>query len=147
MDRVKLVYELFTKVSKNYITPAYDYEPPVVDKMADFATTFGANAASLAEKLSGTQLSGSNTKIAQQEVPPSLSHAFAKAAFQSSELVGAEEPFGAALKKFAVTQEKMGEARLVQDQNAAQKFHYPFLALLDGRIGDSMVCVFPSNSY
>ncbi len=136
---MKLVHELFLKVAKNYITPAYDYEPPVVDKMADFATNFGANAASLAEKLSGTQLSG-NSKTTQQEVPPSLSHAFAKAGFQSSELIGQEEPFGAALKKFAVAQEKMGEARLVQDVDAASKFYFPLLASIDGRIADSMVC-------
>ncbi|KAJ3303145.1 hypothetical protein HDV03_004133 [Kappamyces sp. JEL0829] len=135
VDRIKLVHELFLKVAKNYITPAYDYEPPALDKMADFATSIGSNAASLAERLSGTQLGGS--KVTQQEVPPSLSHAFAKAAFQSAELVGLEEPFGAALKKFAVTQEKMGGFRLQQDQDAAAKFYYPFLKAMDGRIGES----------
>ena len=129
---------LFLKVSKNYITPAYDYEPPALDKMADFATNIGANAASLAEKLAGGNLGGS-AKTTLQEVPPSLSHAFAKAAFQSAELVGVEEPFGAALKKFAVTQEKMGEARLLQDQNAAAKFYYPFSRNFDGKISESMV--------
>jgi carboxylesterase type B len=133
-----LVYELFLKVSKNYITPAYDYEPPALDKMADFATNLGANAASLAEKLSGTNLGG-GAKATLQEVPPSLSHSFAKAAFQSAELLGQEEPFGAALKKFAATQEKMGESRLLQDQNAAAKFYYPFSRTMDGKIGESMV--------
>ncbi len=41
MDRIKLVHELFLKVAKNYITPAYDYEPPALEKMADFATSIG----------------------------------------------------------------------------------------------------------
>ncbi len=129
---------MFLKVSKNYITPAYDYEPPALDKMADFATNLGANAASLAEKLAGTNLGG-GAKATLQEVPPSLSHSFAKAAFQSAELIGQEEPFGVALKKFAATQEKMGESRLLQDQNAAAKFYYPFSRTMDGKIGESMV--------
>ena len=109
-ERIKLMHEEMVKVSRNYGLQAYDYEPAVVDKMAGFASSVGQNATSLAEKFSGTNLGASS--VTQQEIPPSLSHAFAKAGFQSAELIGVDEPFGAALKKFATTEERIGGFRV-----------------------------------
>jgi hypothetical protein len=136
VDRVKLMTEMFVRLSKNYTQHAYDYEAPVTEKLSDFATTMSQNAAHLAERLSGTQLGSKET---HQEVPPSFSHAYAKAAFQSAELISQDEPLGAALKKFATTQERIGNQRIQQDNDAVLKFHNPLTKTLDGRIGDAMV--------
>jgi hypothetical protein len=131
--------ELFLKISRNYTIHAYDYEPPVTEKLNDFASVVSASASSFAERLSGTQQATS--KATQQEIPPSLSHAYAKASFQSTQLISPEVPLGAALQKFAGAQEKIGNARLQQDNDAILKFHNPFLKAIDGRIAEAMVLV------
>ncbi|KAJ3313944.1 hypothetical protein HDV04_001250 [Boothiomyces sp. JEL0838] len=137
VDRVKLVNELLLKVGKNYSTPNYDYVPPLNDKLSDFASVVTANATSLTQKLSGSTENVSSAPT-HQETPPSLSHAFAKSAFQSAELIGADEPLGAALKKFAATEERMGNARLQQDQDAVRRFCVPLVNDLDTVIGDAL---------
>lgn len=135
VERIKLVHELLLKIGANYITSAYDYEAPVVDKLTDFVSSVGGNAATLASRYSG-QTMGST--ITHQEIPPSLSHAFAKAAFQSVDLLENAEPLSLALKKFATTEERMGNFRIQQDQDANSKFYAPLLKTLNTKIADSM---------
>ena len=102
---------MFLKVSRNYTLGPYDYEPDLTDRATDFASMVSTNATSLAGRLSGAAVpSGSQST----ETPPSLSHAFAKTAYNSATLVGEQEPFSAALKKFAGAQERMGNFRLQQ---------------------------------
>lgn len=130
VERVRIVHEGFLKVSKNYITPgmrgsyslAYDYQQPALDKISFFASSVGSQAAELAGtfssdagRVSGVASPSHSAMTPQSEglvltnlVPPSLSHAFAKVAFQSADLVGQEDPFGAALKKFGNTMERVG---------------------------------------
>ncbi|KAI8895038.1 hypothetical protein BC833DRAFT_602662 [Globomyces pollinis-pini] len=137
VDRLKIVHEQFLKVAKNYTTTAYDYNPGTVDKLSDFASSVSATTLSLADKLAGTTLQD-GSKAGHAEVPPSLSHAFAKAGFQGSELVGIDEPLGSALKKFAMTEERIGNARVQQDQDAVRKFYTPFNESVESLIADAM---------
>ena len=136
VDKVKAVHDMFLKVSRNYTLHAYDYEPALNEKVIDFANTVTTNATSLAEKLSGSQI-GSQSKAVAMETPPSLSHAFAKAAYLSADIVGENEPYGAALKKFASAHERAGNARLQQDADAASQFHNPMLATMNYKIGEA----------
>jgi hypothetical protein len=129
--------EMFVRLSRNYTQHGYDYEAPVTEKLTDLASVVSQNATHLAERLSGAQLGGS--KETQQEVPPSFSHAYAKVAFQSSGLISQDEPLGSALKKFATTQERIGNFRIQQDSDAVLKFYNPMVKCLDGRIVEAMV--------
>lgn len=135
MDKVKLVYENFLKVSKNYTLHAYDYEPELNEKVFDFANTVTSNASTFAERISGQQLL---PKAQSQEIPPSLSHAFAKAAYESANDVDPKEPLEAALKKFALAQERMGNARLRQDDDVKVKFYNPLVSSLTNKIGEAL---------
>jgi hypothetical protein len=90
VDNVKLIHELFLKVSRNYTYPAYDYEADMGEKITDLATVGFANAFNLASKFAGNQ---QQKEQVISDTPPSLSHAFAKAAYQSAELVENDEPF------------------------------------------------------
>jgi len=60
--------------------------------------------------------------------PKTFSHAIARASLASSaalrgvEKSGTEDPLAAALEKYAITEEKVGEARLAQDASIQAKF-------------------------
>nr|KAJ3423039.1 hypothetical protein HK105_003865 [Polyrhizophydium stewartii] len=139
VDKIKAAHEQLLKVSRNYTLPAYDYEPALNDKVVDFANTVSSGATSLADKLSGGQIAqGSASRPVSQETPPSLSHAFAKAALQAAESVNPEEPLAAALKKFANAEERAGNMRVKQDSDAVAKFHNPLLKTLNQKIADAM---------
>ena len=142
MERATLIHQLLLKVSRNYTLPHYDYEPALKDTVFDFATTVGDRASDLADRVvsaTGNTASRSSSSQGQPETAPSLSHAFAKAALTSSELLGPEEPLGAAFKKFSLAQERVGRARISQDQDAVAKFHQPLLTGLETTIGQANV--------
>ena len=46
---------------------------------------------------------------------------------------------GIGLKKFAETQEKLGEFKVTHDNNAVLKMHAPFVNIMDTIIADSTV--------
>ncbi|EGF80502.1 hypothetical protein BATDEDRAFT_35140 [Batrachochytrium dendrobatidis JAM81] len=140
VDKVKMLYESFLKVSRNYTLPAYDYEPALNDKVLDFANTFSSNATSLAGQLSGGQLGAAPgaRQTPQPETPTSLSHAFAKAAYQGAELVHPEEPLAAALKKFGAAEERAGNMRIKQDQDATAKFHNPLMQKMNLKMAEAI---------
>ncbi|KAH6559933.1 hypothetical protein BASA50_009023 [Batrachochytrium salamandrivorans] len=142
VDKIKSLYELLLKVSRNYTLPAYDYEPALNDKVLDFANTVSSGATSLASNLSGGQMGTSTAAYSrgasQQETPSSLSHAFAKAAYQGADLVHPEEPLAVALKKFGAAEERAGNMRIKQDQDAVSKFHNPLMEKLNVKIADAM---------
>ena len=139
------IHQLFLKVARNYTLPHYDFEPPLKDTVFDFATTVGDKATVFADRMvaaTGSASAAAQDRRASQtplETASSLSHAFSRAASQSAELLSPEDPFAAALKKFAAAEEKMGNFRLVQDQEATAKFYQPFLNSLNVTIADANV--------
>ena len=122
--------------------PHYDHEPLLKDTVFDFATNVGDKASVFADKMVATA-GGSATPLGRnqtaQETAPSLAHAFARAAFQSAELLSPEDPFGAALKRFGTAQERIGALRLSQDADAVAKFYQPLLNTLNEAVGNAQV--------
>ena len=55
--------------------------------------------------------------------PKTLSHALARAALAGSELLGTQDHFGSALAKYSVAEEKIGNARLGQDNQITSRFN------------------------
>lgn len=43
MDKIKLLHENFSKVSRTYTLPHNDYQPPVEESVMDFATSVQQN--------------------------------------------------------------------------------------------------------
>ena len=133
------------KLTKNYTIPAHDYDPPTSEKLSDLASTVSAEAALLGMRFSGGAAASKRASVVNH-VPPTFAHAYAKAAFQAADAVGTEEPFGytllikgIGLKKFAETQEKLGEYKVTHDNNAVLKIHAPFVNIMDTIIADAMV--------
>ncbi|KAJ3186525.1 hypothetical protein HDU85_007345 [Gaertneriomyces sp. JEL0708] len=141
VDKIRVMHENLLKVGRNYTLPHYDYEPGIKDTVFDFATTVGDRATSLAA--AGARAAGVDSPIprtsrARDEIPPSLSHAFARAAMLSAEELGTQEPLGAALVKFSNIEDKLGNARLKLDAAATNKFVDPYHRMLQETIANAM---------
>ncbi|KAI8815365.1 BAR domain-containing family protein [Cladochytrium replicatum] len=142
VDRVKVLHDNFLRVAKNYTYPHYDWDPPMTESVSDLwgnvterATALAATTAKAAGVAGPPQ---PTPRSAKDEIPRSLSHAFARAAVVSAEGLNPEEPLAAALRKFAAAHERVGDARLKQDADAVAKFYQPFLTTLNQTIGHAM---------
>ncbi|KAJ3104447.1 hypothetical protein HDU97_009232 [Phlyctochytrium planicorne] len=129
VDKIKALHESFLKVSVNYTKPHYDYEPGLGETAYNFATDLSDRVNSLA---------GAAPVATKEEIPRSLSHAFSKAASSNAEVIGTEEPLGAALRRFSTIHERVGNARLKLDNEATTKFHQPFTTTLNQTIAHAM---------
>lgn len=141
VDKIKLLHENFTKVSRTYTLPHNDYQPPVEESVMDFATSVQQNvraAAAAGAKAAGVANPLGPGGAAGSDVPRSLSHAFSRVASEGALCYGADEPMGAALRRFSQVQERVGNLHVQLDQDAVLKFHNPFLATLSITIGNAM---------
>ncbi|KAI8838079.1 hypothetical protein BC829DRAFT_41230 [Chytridium lagenaria] len=129
VDRIKGLHESLLKVSVNYTKSHYDYEPLLSETAYDFATNISDRV---------NTLTGAAPVVSKEEIPRSLSHAFAKAASGNAEAIGTEEPLGAALRRFSTIHERVGNARLKLDNDATAKFHQPFTTTLNQTIAHAM---------
>jgi hypothetical protein len=116
VDRIKALHESLLRVANNYTKPHYDYEPLLAESAYDFASSVSGRVQSLAAGLQATTgaapAAAGQAGAPKDEIPRSLSHAFAKAAVQGSEGLSPEEPTAAALKRFATVHDRIGNARL-----------------------------------
>lgn len=70
--------------------------------------------------------------------PKTLSHALARAALAGSELLGTQDHFGNALAKYAVAEEKIGNARLSQDNQIVSRFNSAMSTTVSSQIQFAM---------
>lgn len=132
VDRVKLVYESFLRVTQTFTKPQNDYSMPVQDSVVDFGRKLGDRMSEIAQTVGeATKLtnpgSGSAAHVKSDAPPATLGHALAKASRESAELVGLDEPLGAALKRFSQAMTIVGDQKLRMDAEIVQKFHDPIL--------------------
>ncbi|KAJ1547510.1 hypothetical protein HK405_005666 [Cladochytrium tenue] len=145
VDRIRTLHEPLLKVSRNYTLPHYDYEPLLSESAKDFASTLSDRVQSLVQSAQAAAGSAavptSPTSAAAgsaEEIPRSLSHAFARAASTNADALGPEDPLGAALRRFAAAHDRVGAARLHLDADATAKFHQPFCTTLNQLIAHTM---------
>jgi hypothetical protein len=70
--------------------------------------------------------------------PKTLSHALARASLAGSELLGTQDHFGAALAKYSSTEEKIGNARLAQDNQITSRFNSAMSTTVNSHISFAM---------
>ena len=74
-----------------------------------------------------------------KKIPPkTLSHALARASFAGSELLGTQDHFGAALSKYSAAEEKIGNARLSQDNQITSRFNSAMSTTVNSHISFAM---------
>ncbi|SPO32529.1 related to BAR domain protein [Ustilago trichophora] len=152
VDALKNVHTGLIKVAKVYETESYDYPTQLQESITQLSATVGHSVTSWAASATrGTNLPKVSPTARPQKVNKTLHHALSRAAASGALQLGADpsnlsglpnldtatapgsEPapkddskLGEALQKFAIAEDRLGNARLTQDDQITQGFNVPF---------------------
>lgn len=113
-----------------YTNEAYDYPPNLRESFNDLGRTITEKVQLLSVASSPAEASAALTAPSQgKPQPKTFNHAIARASLASSQLIQQnntgstdDDPFAASLEKYALAQEKIGNARLAQDAQIQSRF-------------------------
>lgn len=123
VDALRSTHQKLLAVTQQYSKEAYDYPTNLRESGAELITSITQRANDLATASSTAEAQAAVTRPGPKGVPKTLSHALGRAALSSAESLGAADPLGSALGKFAIASEKIGEARLAQDSAINSHFN------------------------
>jgi len=117
--------------SNQYSNEAYDYPPNIRESFTDLGRSISEKVTLLSHAASPAEATAALTAApATKPQPKTLNHAIARASLAGSQLLQHAAPVGegnldglaAALEKYALAEEKVGEARLAQDHQIQSRF-------------------------
>jgi hypothetical protein len=115
--------------SSQYTNEAYDYPSNLRESFNDLGRTVSEKVTLLGQAGSPAEAAAAMTAPPQAKPQPkTFNHALARAALASSHTLNTvehgsqEDPLASALEKFAIAEEKVGEARLAQDSAVQARF-------------------------
>ncbi|SCU78348.1 LAFA_0A06172g1_1 [Lachancea sp. 'fantastica'] len=128
IDRIRLVYENFLKVTQVYENESYDYPNNVRDSVNEFSAVVGSKLHDLSRVTSTGEAQSVLISPGPHRDPKTLNYALSKVALTSSEYlnksVGSEEPdLSSKLLAYSDVQAKIAQARLQQDTLIQTKFN------------------------
>ncbi|KIW05975.1 hypothetical protein, variant [Verruconis gallopava] len=122
VDALKQVHQKMLQVTSQYTNEAYDYPSNLRESFNDLGRTVSEKVTLLGQASSPAEAAAAMTAPPQAKPQPkTFNHAMARAALSASHTLnsaphdGQEDPLATALEKFAIAEEKIGEARLAQD--------------------------------
>ncbi|KAF6224849.1 hypothetical protein HO133_010043 [Letharia lupina] len=131
VDALKQVHQKLLQVTSQYSNEAYDYPPNIRESFNDLGRTITdkVNLLSHAKSPAEAQAAFTAPPSAKPQ-PKTFPHAIARASLAGSQLLiqtnpsssSGEDPLATALERYALASEKVGEARLAQDQQIQQRF-------------------------
>jgi hypothetical protein len=115
---------------KQYQNEAYDYPPNIRESFGDLGRSISDKVTLLSKASSATEAAGAFTAPpSAKPQPKTFNHAIARASLASSQMLKqsntsgtSEDPLAAALERYALAEEKVGEARLAQDHAVQSRF-------------------------
>lgn len=120
---------LTTKDSSSYSNEAYDYPQNIRESFNDLGRTISEKVHLLSTASSPSEAQAALTAPpSAKPQPKTFNHAIARASLAGSQVlnqsqIGAgEDPLATALEKYAIAEEKVGEARLAQDAQIQNRF-------------------------
>ncbi|KAK0511491.1 hypothetical protein JMJ35_006064 [Cladonia borealis] len=129
VDALKQVHQKLLQVTSQYTNEAYDYPPNIRESFNDLGRTITDKVNLLSHATSPAEAQAALTAPpSAKPQPKTFPHAIARASLAGSQLLnqshpsGTEDPLATALEKYALASEKVGEARLAQDQAIQQRF-------------------------
>ncbi|SCU81556.1 LANO_0B03510g1_1 [Lachancea nothofagi CBS 11611] len=142
IDRIKLVYENFLKVTQVYENESYDYPNNVRDSVNEFSAVVGGKLHDLSRATSTGEAQSVLISPGPHRDPKTLNYALSKAALTSSEYLsksgGSEEPdVSSTLLKYSDVQAKIAQARLQQDTLIQTKFNKKLRDTLANELNDA----------
>jgi hypothetical protein len=113
--------------SSQYSNEAYDYPPNIRESFNDLGRTINEKVTLLSQASSPAEAQAALTAPpAAKPQPKTFNHAIARASLAGSQTLvqssEAEDPLATALEKYALAEEKVGEARLAQDAQIQSRF-------------------------
>lgn len=142
-DALKALHMKLLAVTSQYSNEAYDYPPNIRESFGDLSRTVGEKVKLLSSASSAAEAQAAFTAPpSSKPAPKTFNHAIARAALAGSQTLAQSElhgsnndPLPSALEKYAVAQEKVGEARLYQDTQIGSRFLSPWQTTLNTTIG------------
>jgi hypothetical protein len=125
-----IIASLTLSRSNQYSNEGYDYPPNIRESFTDLGRSISDKVSLLSKASSPSEAGAAFTAPpSTKPQPKTFNHAIARASLASSQLliethpsgVG-EDPLATALEKYALTEEKVGEARLAQDHQIQSRF-------------------------
>ncbi|OCF33346.1 cytoplasmic protein [Kwoniella heveanensis CBS 569] len=138
VDALKDVHQKLLKITKVHERETYDYPSDI----AESVTEVGHQAASAWSIFANKNLKNTNLPIPipsptaeAPHQPKTLPHAISRASKAGATELGASDRLGIALGVYGAAMEKVGDARLSQDNVIAERFVTPWQATLSTSIG------------
>jgi Bin/amphiphysin/Rvs domain for vesicular trafficking len=100
--------------------------------------TIQEKVSNLSTASSAAEAQAALTKPTTKPPPKTLNHALARASLAGSELLGNQDHFGAALGKYSASLEKIGNARLQQDNQIVSRFNSAMSTTVNSHIAFAM---------
>ncbi|KIW86863.1 uncharacterized protein Z519_12484 [Cladophialophora bantiana CBS 173.52] len=130
VDALKQVHQKLLDVTKQYQNEAYDYPPNIRESFGDLGRSISEKVTLLSKAHNASEAATAFTAPpSAKPQPKTFNHAIARASLASSQLLKqsntsgtGEDPLANALEKYALAEEKVGEARLAQDQAIQSRF-------------------------
>lgn len=120
---------LISLTSNQYSSEAYDYPRNINETFGDLGRTVSEKVQLLSSATSPAEAQAALTAPpAAKPQPKTFAHAIARASLASSQTLHqqhtgtGEDPLATALEKFALAEERVGEARLAQDAQIQSRF-------------------------
>lgn len=113
--------------SSQYSNEAYDYPPNIRESFNDLGRTINEKVNLLSQASSPAEAQAALTAPpTAKPQPKTFNHAIARASLAGSQTLAqsieGEDPLANALEKYALAEEKVGEARLAQDSQIQSRF-------------------------
>ncbi|KAJ6090547.1 hypothetical protein N7486_009362 [Penicillium sp. IBT 16267x] len=127
VDALKLVHQKLLQVTSQYSNEAYDYPPNIRESFNDLGRTINEKVSLLSQASSPAEAQAALTAPpSAKPQPKTFNHAIARASLAGSQTLAqsmdGEDPLANALEKYALAEEKVGEARLAQDSQIQSRF-------------------------
>ncbi|KAI8057010.1 hypothetical protein BDF22DRAFT_668916 [Syncephalis plumigaleata] len=129
VDAIRTAHLSMLRVTRCYAQPTFR-EPQ------EFQETMRSVATRMQSLAMGPDVTATEESIEDQ--PKNPHQAMARVCNQGSDQIGLEEPFGAALFKYATVSEKIGDSELKMCKEVTDKFFQPFQVTLHGSIQNAM---------
>jgi len=125
------------RVTKIHTSSSYDYPGQLQETVKELSRSVGDQLKILTQGSSESREAEKAESSAPSQ-PKTYHHALARTSAQGAELLGTEDPLGAALIKYAAVQERLGDHRVKMDSEITQKFVQPFNTTLNTTIQFAM---------
>ncbi|RIA95447.1 hypothetical protein C1645_757597 [Glomus cerebriforme] len=138
VDALRTTHENLLKITRIHTNSSYDYPGQIQETVKELSRSVGDQLKIFTQSPAEREAESREAETSAPPQPKTYHHALARTCAQGAELLGTEDPFGAALIKYAAVQERIGEHRIKMDSEITQKFVQPFNVTLNTSIQFAM---------